>query len=74
MLISGGHRCVTIAMPRLGDQRVSEITSADVLGVLTPIWNEKAGNGSKSEAEDRRDHALGGGAKVSETTIPRVTR
>ena len=30
------------AMPRLGDQRVSEITSADVLGVLTPIWNEKA--------------------------------
>ena len=30
------------AMPRLGDQRVSDITSADVMGVLTPIWNEKA--------------------------------
>ena len=30
------------AMPRLGDQRVSDITSADVLGVLTSIWNEKA--------------------------------
>ena len=29
------------AMSRLGDQRVSDITSADVLGVLTPIWNEK---------------------------------
>ena len=30
------------AVPRLGDQRLSDITSADVLGVLTPIWNEKA--------------------------------
>ena len=29
------------AMSRLGDQKVSDITSADVLGVLTPIWNEK---------------------------------
>ena len=28
--------------PALADKRVSEITTADVLGVLSPVWNEKA--------------------------------
>ena len=27
--------------PRLGDQLVHTITTADVLAVLTPIWHEK---------------------------------
>ena len=34
-------RLATYAIPRLGDRLVSDITSADVLGVLTPIWAEK---------------------------------
>ena len=31
----------TYAMPLIGAKRVSEVTSADVLGVLMQIWNEK---------------------------------
>ena len=30
------------AFPRIGRRLVSEVTSADVLEVLTPIWHEKA--------------------------------
>ena len=29
------------AFPRIGDKLVSEVTSADVLEILTPIWHEK---------------------------------
>ena len=32
----------TYAVPRLGQMRVDRITSADVMAVLQPIWNEKA--------------------------------
>ena len=32
----------TYAFPKLGNLKVSDITSADVLAVLTPIWLEKA--------------------------------
>jgi integrase len=32
----------TYAFPRMGSRKVSEITSADVLAVLQPIWLEKA--------------------------------
>ena len=32
----------TYAFPRIGGRLVSEVTSADVLEVLTPIWHEKA--------------------------------
>ena len=32
----------TYAFPRIGGRLVSEVTSADVLDVLTPIWHEKA--------------------------------
>lgn len=31
----------TYAFPRLGKIRMAEVTTADVLAVLTPIWNEK---------------------------------
>jgi len=31
----------TYAHPKLGDKLVTEVTSADVLAVLTPIWNSK---------------------------------
>ena len=32
----------TYAVPRLGQMQVDQITSADVMAVLQPIWNEKA--------------------------------
>lgn len=32
----------TYAFPTMGNIRVSDVTTADVLGVLTPIWLEKA--------------------------------
>ena len=32
----------TYAVPRLGQTQVDQITSADVMAVLQPIWNEKA--------------------------------
>lgn len=32
----------TYAFPRMGSRKVSEVTSADVLAVLQPIWLEKA--------------------------------
>ena len=32
----------TYAFPRIGGRLVSEVTSGDVLEVLTPIWHEKA--------------------------------
>lgn len=32
----------TYAVPRLGQMQVDRITSADVMAVLQPIWNEKA--------------------------------
>ena len=32
----------TYAVPRLGHMHVDQITSADVMAVLQPIWNEKA--------------------------------
>ena len=31
----------TYAFPRIGDKLVSDVTSADVLAIVTPIWNEK---------------------------------
>ena len=31
----------TYAFPRIGDKLVSAVTSADVMAILTPIWNEK---------------------------------
>ena len=30
------------AFPRIGDMPISEVTSADVIGILAPIWREKA--------------------------------
>ena len=33
------------AFPRIGEMAVSEVTSADVLEILTPIWHVKAPHG-----------------------------
>ena len=34
----------TYAYPAIGGKAIDEITAADVLAVLTPIWTEKGGN------------------------------
>lgn len=36
-----------LASPKIGSKRVADITSADVLSVLTPIWSEKRNTASK---------------------------
>jgi len=61
------------AMPRIGARRVSDITSADVMSILLPIWSTKAGH---REEGARR---IGAVMKWSiangfETTTPRATR
>lgn len=30
------------ALPGIGEMPIAEVTSADVLGILAPIWHEKA--------------------------------
>lgn len=35
------------ALPRIGDIPMSEVTSADVVGILAPIWHEKAATARK---------------------------
>ena len=35
------------AFPRIGEMPVSEVTSADVIGILAPIWHEKAATARK---------------------------
>ena len=37
----------TYAVPRLGQMQVDEITSADIMAVLQPIWHEKAVTASR---------------------------
>ena len=35
------------AFPRIGEMPISEVTSADVIGILAPIWHEKAATARK---------------------------
>ena len=35
------------AFPRIGEMPISDVTSADVIGVLAPIWHEKAATARK---------------------------
>ena len=35
------------AFPRIGEMPVAEVTSADVIGILSPIWHEKAATARK---------------------------
>ena len=40
-------RLARYAFPRIGDRMISDITSADVLGILIPIWAEKRTTATK---------------------------
>ncbi len=35
------HQGSAYAFPRIGARPVSEVTTADILAILTPIWHEK---------------------------------
>ena len=35
------------AFPRIGEMPVSEVTSADVIGILAPIWHDRAATARK---------------------------
>ena len=54
------------AYPMVGDRPVSEITSADVLAVLRPIWNDKAETATrvKQRMEVVFDYAVAAGMRV----------
>ena len=38
---TGRAVCVAYAFPRIGALPVSEVATADVLAILTPIWHDK---------------------------------
>ena len=48
------------AMPRLGKKSVAAITSADVLCVLTPIWNTKRETARRVRQRIGCNHEMGG--------------
>ena len=58
------------AMPRLGKMRVSDISTADVMAVLLPIWNEKREDCATGTPADRSNHEVGGSPRLS----PRQSR
>ena len=52
------------AFPRIGKMPVSEVTSADVLEILAPIWHTKAGHRPAVAAAHPRGVGVGGGDGV----------
>ena len=56
----------TYVFPRIGDKLVSAVASADVMAILTPIWNEKREDGRTGEAAHRRCHGLGHRARPTD--------
>ena len=72
----------TYAFPRLGSQRMHEITAGDVLRVLTPIWSHEAGDGAEVEGPHLHgdevghraglpDRQSGGGCRYSSAAAER---
>ena len=54
------------AMPRLGNKLVSEVRTADVMGILVPIWAEKRATAMKVRQRIRAGDAVG-----DRTRLPR---
>ena len=48
--------------PVIGSHLVGDVTSADALAVLTPIWTSKHETARRIRPAHRRGHGLGGGA------------
>ena len=49
--------------PKIGDMPVADVTTADVLDVLTPIWSERAGPATAATADRAGPHAGTAGAQ-----------
>ena len=47
--------------PRIGEMPVSEVTSADMIGILAPIWHEKPALAREAAPADARGHGVGRG-------------
>ena len=47
------------AVPNLGAMPVSDVETADVLAILTPIWNSKPETARRVRQTDLCDHAIG---------------
>ena len=54
----------TYAFPRIGAMPVSEVTTAEVLEVLEPIWHEKPETAREGAAAHQRGDEVGRGAGV----------
>ena len=49
----------TYAVPLLGHKLVSEVSSADVMAVLTPIWGRETGDRQAGPGTNLIDHGMG---------------
>ena len=66
----------TYAHPVIGDQLVSDITSADILAVLSPIWMEKPETASRvrQRAETVLDWAVSQGYRTDNPATRSITK
>ena len=61
------------ALGKLGGKRVDRITTADVLAVLTPIWNDKRETARRVRQRIRRRYEVGRLPKTIVKTIRLAT-
>ena len=66
----------TYAHPVIGDKLVSDITSADILAVLSPIWMEKPETASRvrQRAETVLDWAVSQGYRTDNPATRSITK
>ena len=66
----------TYASPKLGPKLVTDITSADILSVLTPIWTAKAETASRvrQRMETVLDWAVAQGYRIDNPAIRSITK
>ena len=64
----------TYAFPRIGSKRVDEVTTADVMAILTPIWSSKHVTAKRNPPAHRRRDEVGRRAGPPGRTTPPGTR
>ena len=62
------------AFPRIGEMAVSEVTSADVLEILTPIWHREGAHGPARAPADPHGAGMGRGDGVQDRQPMRPNR
>ena len=67
---------ITYAYPKIGSKLVTDITSADILAVLTPIWNEKPETASRvrQRMETVLDWAVAQGYRTDNPAARSITK